>query len=553
MKRAVIYARVSTEEQIGNYSIPAQIEGAREYARKNEMEVVGVFSEDASGLKYPRPKLEDALEMIEQAQADVLICHADDRLNRHEVYGFLIRKRLNDAGAELHYTLTGPFSLGDDNRLLAVIQDAIASAEVRRITERMGRGKRQKAKGGAWIGAGKPPYGYRVVGEGSAMRLEVIEEHARVIRQIFEWYVHEKISTEAIVKRLRAMGVERPNFKTKAIAKNNAAYRSEWTRGTIYRILKNETYTGTFYAYRWKVIKGKGKIERPRDEWIEIPVPIIVDEETFAAAALRLDGSRNDTFRKRRYEYLMAGRLVCSLCSYNLTTFPSEKGKYIYYRCCSYRQRELGEKCSLPLFRVDMVDGVIWEHIKKMMKDPSGFRAAIDETREQARQDHSQLYADIESIEAEIKRQEGRLAQAITLYLDNDSDEKRFVREAAKRNQDEINGILRNLHQERDDLSRKVAQVSVSADTLKAVEAYAHELRDDLDYLTLDEQRTVVDALGASALLAYEDGHRVAYLTVLLRETRIDFENDSMAYLKHKQNIKPHSFIPLTFRLVLAA
>lgn len=563
-KRAVIYARVSTKEQDTNYSIPSQIDEAKGYAQRNDIDVVGTYHEDASGFRYPREKLEIALGKIENNEADVLLCHTEDRLNRHEINGFLIRQRLVEAKAELHYTLSGRFDLGDEYRMYAMIKDAVSAAEARSINERMSRGRRYKAKGGAWIGLGAPPYGYRVVGEKRETRLEINEDEARWVRQVFEWYVTERLSVRKIIKQLTALGVERPGVtRQDGHAKAGA---SQWNDATIYKMLKNTTYIGVFYSHKYsdkRTPQGRIKTARPREEWLEIATPPIIDEDIFNKAQLRLQDGKSASFKNRKYDYLMATRLYCSLCGYKITPLASKPGKLMYYKCRSHEWRVWEPKCALPFFRVEKVDGLIWERIAEYLEHPESLRRAAEEARATSQVTHSQKYESIATIEAEIVRQKAKLQKSVSLYLDTSGDsDQRFINELAKRGQDEANAALVKLHHERDLLLRQIAESQVSEESIAAVEEFAREVRlaGSLSELSMDTRRAVVDYLGATAVLAVEDGQKIVYLTILLHVSRLVLDggdssdssnSESGSSLRHKDTV--HLFPSLTFRLVLAA
>ena len=59
--------------------------------------------------------------------------------------------------------------------------------------------------------------------------------------------------------------------------------------------------------------------ERPRDQWIEIPVPAIVSEETFALAAERLADNRRFAPRRTIEPSIVQGLVSCRKCGYALS------------------------------------------------------------------------------------------------------------------------------------------------------------------------------------------------------------------------------------------
>ncbi|MGH9118371.1 MAG: hypothetical protein ACRD0A_11020 [Acidimicrobiales bacterium] len=68
---------------------------------------------------------------------------------------------------------------------------------------------------------------------------------------------------------------------------------------------------------------------RPIDEWIEIAVPAIVDDDTFAAAARRLEDNRRFSARNTKEPSLLMGLVSCQSCGYAYyrTSTRTEKRK----------------------------------------------------------------------------------------------------------------------------------------------------------------------------------------------------------------------------------
>jgi site-specific DNA recombinase len=75
--------------------------------------------------------------------------------------------------------------------------------------------------------------------------------------------------------------------------------------------------------------------ERPREEWIEIAVPPIVTEETFALAAERLQANKDPASRLTITPSVVQGLVSCRKCSYGLYRASMRTSAPIiyYYRC----------------------------------------------------------------------------------------------------------------------------------------------------------------------------------------------------------------------------
>jgi site-specific DNA recombinase len=127
---------------------------------------------------------------------------------------------------------------------------------------------------------------------------------------------------------------------------------SRWERSTVWAILRNPAYKGTACFGKTEMrprqrvtrtLRMRGGIakrncsnqERPRKDWIEIPVPAIISEETFALAQELLKANKMNAPRRTIQPSICQGMLACSKCGYALyrTSTRTSARKIHYYRC----------------------------------------------------------------------------------------------------------------------------------------------------------------------------------------------------------------------------
>ena len=131
-------------------------------------------------------------------------------------------------------------------------------------------------------------------------------------------------------------------------------------------------------------------VDRPRDEWVEIAVPAIVTEETFERVSARLEENKRFATRNTKTTpSLLQGLAACSACGYGYyrTSTRTSNKKIYYYRCLGsddYRY-ENGRVCHNKPVRADYVDDVVWEHVTKLLSDPTLVEAEIESRLRQAR------------------------------------------------------------------------------------------------------------------------------------------------------------------------
>ena len=302
MTMAAIYARVSSAQQRDEQTIASQTAALLEHAAAQGLEVPQewVFEDEGySGATLVRPALERLRDLAAQVGVDVLLCYAPDRLARKYAYQALLIEELARAGTEVRF-LKGPKSDSPEDALLVQFQGMIAEYERAQIGERTRRGKAHRARAGTINVLSGAPYGYRYVrkSEHAESHYEVMEPEASTVREVYHRYVEDHLSIGDLTRWLTEQGVP------------TATGKSRWDRSTIWAMLRNPAYAGraafakTTMTERRPAVTRRLRLQgravprrtarrdRPREEWIEIPVPALISEETFSAAGRRLEDNK---------------------------------------------------------------------------------------------------------------------------------------------------------------------------------------------------------------------------------------------------------------------
>ena len=129
--------------------------------------------------------------------------------------------------------------------------------------------------------------------------------------------------------------------------------------------------------------------ERPREDWIEIPVPAIVSEETFALAEERLEKNKAFSSRRTKTPRVSQRLVACGKCGYGLFRTSARTGarKISCYRCLgsdSWRCLN-GPLCDSRPVRQDLLDDIVWTELVRLLEDPALVKAEIDRRLEAAR------------------------------------------------------------------------------------------------------------------------------------------------------------------------
>src|SRR5215217_7309981 len=102
-KRAILYARVSTDEQArSGYSLPQQLEALRAYATQEGYEVLEeVVDPGQSGASLERPGMDRVRDLVVAGGVSVVLAQDRDRFSREPAYTYLLRREFEEHGCEL--------------------------------------------------------------------------------------------------------------------------------------------------------------------------------------------------------------------------------------------------------------------------------------------------------------------------------------------------------------------------------------------------------------------------------------------------------------------
>ena len=399
MTSAAIYARVSSARQKKDETIGSQTAALREHAAQARLEVPAewIFEDEGhSGATLVRPALEALRDLVAQGCVDVVLVYSPDRLARKFAYQALLLEEFARAGVRAEF-VRGPRGDSPEDQLLIQFQGMFAEYEKAQLMERYRRGKAHRARCGSVNVLGGAPFGYRYVPKtaDSGASYEIVDHEAVIAAELFRRYTDDGASIADLTRWLTSENVPTRTGKAR------------WDRSVVWGMLRNPAYAGTAVFGKTQVLqespglnrrarlegrsvpRASKTVGRPREEWIEIPVPAIVTAETFGRAAQRLADNKRYAARNTKVPSLLQGLAACSACGYGYyrTSARTTSRKIYYYRCLGsddYRY-EGGRVCGNKPVRADYLDTVMWDHVTALLADPALIRAEITKRLEQAR------------------------------------------------------------------------------------------------------------------------------------------------------------------------
>lgn len=327
----VAYCRVSTDKEDQLNSLEAQKAFFAEYTTRTGDTLIRLYADEGiSGTKIKNRK--EFLRMMSDAEHglfDMVVVKDISRFARNTVDLLQNVRKLKSLGIETQFLTANMTSMGNSEFVLTIF-GALAQEESANTSKRVKFGKKMNAE------KGRVPnivYGYNKT-IGDYFNLEINQEEAAIIRQIYQWYTKEGYGAAKISNKLNERGL-----KTKR--------NCRWSQNAVCRILTNELYTG-------KIINGKQEVadfltgrrtDKDETDWmvVERPDLRIIEPEVYEKAQQILQ-SRNKAFNikheRQSNKYLFSTIIKCKECGWSFRrTVRTYKNTYVRWVCSGHNGR----------------------------------------------------------------------------------------------------------------------------------------------------------------------------------------------------------------------
>ena len=408
-KRAILYARVSTDEQArSGYSLAQQLEALRAYTAREGYEVLEEVQDPGqSGASLERPGMDRVRDLVAAGGVSVVLAQDRDRIAREPAYHYVLKGEFEEHGTKIR-ALNDRGDDSPEGNLTDGILDQLAKYERAKMTERSRRGKLRKAREGKVIAGRMAHYGaarYGFTFNDARDALAVDEEKMAVVRRIFRMVGVEGQTIFAAKRMLDAAGVPtatgKPRWSASMIRDiiSNDAYRPH-SFEEIVPLVSPEVATRldpqqSYGLWRWgtnrhirsqvseigpdgkRVYRKRDKrIARPQEEWVHVPVPDAgVPREWVDAAREAIKDNRKCFNAGRRFWELSGGILRCGECGWTMQAHNvlSTSNKRLFYYNCKAKYKRGADFCQASrTHRAEKLEGLVWGRFAATSKSRRG-------------------------------------------------------------------------------------------------------------------------------------------------------------------------------------
>lgn len=388
--KAAIYLRLSKEdgdfsfsgEKLESDSISNQRLLIMDYLKKHpEITVVKEYCDDGfTGANFERPDFNKMMDAVRAGEIDCIVVKDLSRFGREYIgSGEYIQKIFPRLGIRFiaindHYDNAQPGAA--DNELVLPFKNLMNDSYCRDISIKVRSNLEAKRRSGQFVGT-RVVFGY-MRSPDNKNQLVIDPEAASVVQEIFKWKV-EGLSPAQIADQLNTANVPSPiEYKKAKGSKQRTCFQTKqvalWSAVAIYRILKNEIYTGTLVQGKTTSPNHKVKktVAKPSNEWSRTENahdPIIAPSQFDLVQRLMQDDTRSPVGAKGVHPF--SGKIFCADCGSPMARRVTRTGdhEYAYFICGGNKNDK--KSCSSHSIKesvvYDTVLAVVQGHIAAAM------------------------------------------------------------------------------------------------------------------------------------------------------------------------------------------
>ena len=392
-KKFFLYARKSTDEPERQVlSIEAQLFELREFAKKENLNIVREFVESKTAKEPGREIFNDMVACIEKNEAEGILAWHPDRLARNSIDGGRIIYLVDTGKITTLKFPTFWFDPTPQGKFMLSIAFGQSKYYVDNLSENIKRGIRQKLRNGIW--PAWAPLGY--LNDKNQRKIVVDKEKAKYIKRAFEMYSTGEYPLAQLRKIINSIGLV--GKKNKVLSVSNYQY-----------MLKNPIYCG--------IIRYKGELYDGKHE------PIITKKLFDKCQEVMARKSKPKTPKLKPYIY--RGLFRCGECGCFITT-ETQKG-HNYLRCTKRKVR-----CSQKYAREDAITSQIKKEIQKVSLCSAWAKNCINELEKEKMEKAQAESSFAQKVRNELAENEQKLDRLLDLHLDGSLSQAEYATKKQK-------------------------------------------------------------------------------------------------------------------------
>ena len=390
-QRAILYTRVSTDEQNNGYSPADQKERLLKYCDQNNIEIVGLYHDDESGKTFDRPQWLNIMNYLKKNSnsVDLLMFIKWDRFSRNVSEAYITINALQKFGVEPQ-AIEQPLNFDiPEQKIMLAIYLAAPEVDNDRRTLNIFHGMRRAKKEGRWLG--NCPKGYKNSRDENNKPIILPEggKNEALIKKAFDQFATGLFNIEELRKRLCAEGLK-------------------LTKNAFAGVLKNRTYLGKIFVPAYK--------DEPA-QWVEGLHKPIVDEKVFYEVQEVLLGRKRkmpNKIQTVREELPLRGYLECPRCGRTLTGSAStgrSGDKFFYYHCM---------KGCKERIKANETNEVFTQKLKTLNINSQAVELLMRSLKARLKANTGENKFELEKVTKDLEKNKQRLNNAQVLMLDGE-------------------------------------------------------------------------------------------------------------------------------------
>ncbi len=412
MQSAVAYCRFSSDLQ-REESIEAQVRAIEQYCRDNNVTLLAVYSDRGiSGTSDQRPEFQRMIKDSASKHFDLVLVHKLDRFARNRYDSAFYKNILKKNGVKLVSVLEN-FQDTPESVILESVIEGMNEYYSLNLSREVRKGLQENALECKATG-GPPALGYKV--DPSTHKYVINEYEAEAVRIIFRMYLDGYSYTE-IIDTLNLKG-----YRTRR--------GLPFAKNSLYEILRNERYTGTYVYVKDATRNPKGKYVRHGtydfDAVIRIPggMPQIISPEDFNKVQAKMKERQHKAAKfSAKQEYLLSGKIFCGECESpyagNSRRPRPDHPMYVSYKCTRRNQRD--HCCKNQEINRDKLERIVLDRLSNVLFNPDVIPRLVEEYNAYIENKTGSSRERLDTLRSELRIVERKITNAVNLMIETGS------------------------------------------------------------------------------------------------------------------------------------